>query len=91
MDAPHQRLQRAPANGEGRGCCCGGAVGRGRDGPPPWLRSQVREAREERDDGVDRRSGGEAAKKLGRIGAACGGWMEAIRCVRLLLLGVERE
>jgi hypothetical protein len=52
----------------------------------------VREAREERDDGVDRRSGGEAAKKLGRIGAACGGWMEAIRCVRLLLLlGVERE
>ena len=31
----------------------------------------------------------EAAKKLRRIRAACGGWMEAIRCVRLL--GVERE
>jgi hypothetical protein len=49
----------------------------------------VREAREERDDGVDRRSRGEAAKKLRRIRAACGGWIEAIRCVRLL--GVERE
>ena len=49
----------------------------------------MREAGEERDGGVDRRSEGEAAKKLRMICAACGGWMEAIRCVQLL--GVERE